>query len=46
MTLPLPPFVTTEHNTETGKLKVGVLDPEVRHQKAMWGESPQFQLRR
>jgi len=37
MTLPLPPYLVTNHNEESRKITLGVGDPKVAHQRAMWG---------
>lgn len=37
MTLPLPPYLQTQHNAETKKVTVNILDQKDKHQRAMWG---------
>lgn len=43
MTLPLPPYLTASHNEESRKVNVRVEDPEIAHQRAMWGATGQLQ---
>jgi len=37
MTLPLPPYLITNHNEESRKITISVGDPSIAHQRAMWG---------
>lgn len=37
MTLPLPPYLTANHNIENKKVTLSVDDPTIAHQRAMWG---------
>jgi hypothetical protein len=37
MTLPLPPYLTANHNVENKKVILNIGDPDVVHQRAMWG---------
>ncbi|KAK4696889.1 large subunit ribosomal protein L6, partial [Lecanoromycetidae sp. Uapishka_2] len=37
MTVQLPPYMTLEHNKETRKASLSILDREVRKQREMWG---------
>jgi len=39
MTLQLPPYMSLEHNKETKKATLSVLDREERKQREMWGSS-------
>jgi large subunit ribosomal protein L6 len=39
MTLPLPPYLIANHNEESRKVNLGVGDPTIAHQSAMWGEN-------
>jgi len=37
MTLPLPPYLLTNHNEESRKITISVGDSTIAHQRAMWG---------
>lgn len=37
MSIQLPPYMTLEHNKETRKATLSVLDREERKQREMWG---------
>lgn len=39
MTLAVPPFVRVAHDESQRKASFTVEDPEIAHQRAMWGES-------
>ena len=38
--LQLPPYMSLEHNKETGKASLSILDRNNRKQREMWGMSP------
>jgi len=39
LSMQLPPFMGLEHDTTTRKASLKVQDPEIRHQREMWGGS-------
>ena len=40
MTLQLPPYMSLDHDKETRKASLSILDREERKQREMWGMSP------
>jgi hypothetical protein len=39
MTLPLPPYLTAEHDVESQRVSLSVANAAIAQQRAMWGSS-------
>lgn len=38
MTLALPPYIYAKHDEADRRITVTIGNPDIKHQKAMWGE--------
>ena len=44
MTIQIPPYMSLDHDKETRKATLNILDREERKQREMWGTSAQLQI--